>query len=651
MVRPIKRRHFGVFAVLAAMALMLTLPSLASAAPANDNFANAQTISGQSVSVNGTTAGATREVGEPDHYTSNPADAASWLGDHSVWYRWTAPETKRVTIDTCTANIDSILAVYTGSSLENLSRVADNNNDYCGPGWGSKVTFQAAAGTTYQIAVSDAGGATQNTFALNVQPFVPLANDNFADAQTISGAFASVEGTNIGATTETGETGSSFVGSGSVWYRWTAPETGHWRVDTCASGTADFDSVLSVHTGSVVDSLTDVASNDNGCSGASSNVYGSKLNFNGTAGTTYYIRVASDPTGLAPRQGNFTLNLESFVPVANDDFAKAEAISGALASVEGTNIDATTETGEPAPFYSSSSVWYSWTAPATGGVKLDTCASDFDTVLSVHTGSTLGSLTRVTENDDGCWDVGPNGYGSKLSFNGTAGTTYYIRVAGYFGSEGTFTLDLVLSDGVPPDTSITDGPTGLTADDTPTFTFGGSDNKTASANLLYSYRVDNGGWSAYSNQSSATLPSLSDGDHTFYVKAKDEAGNEDADPATRSFTVETRSPKVERWSPTGTKASRLGNITATFSEPMKLTTITTSNIKVAAGTKTVPVAVTLSADAKTATIDPSQALLANKKCTVTITTAVQDLHGKALDQDSSRAGNQSMVWSFNTGSS
>jgi hypothetical protein len=35
---------------------------------------------------------------------------------------------------------------------------------------------------------------------------------------------------------------------------------------------------------------------------------------------------------------------------------------------------------------------------------------------------------------------------------------------------------------------------------------------------------------------------LSDGPHTLYVKAKDEAGNEDASPAERSFTVDTASP-------------------------------------------------------------------------------------------------------------
>jgi hypothetical protein len=136
--------------------------------PPNDDFADAQIVNGDSASAQDTTSGATRESGEPDHSTSNPADADWWLGDHTVWYRWTAPVTGKVTIDTCAANIDSILAVYIGYSLENLSRVDDNNNDFCGGGWGSKVTFDVTADTTYQIAVGDAGGLRENTFTLNL---------------------------------------------------------------------------------------------------------------------------------------------------------------------------------------------------------------------------------------------------------------------------------------------------------------------------------------------------------------------------------------------------------------------------------------------------------------------------------------------------
>lgn len=133
--------------------------------PNNDAFANTQTISGSNASFYGTTDEATRQIGEPDHYTSGTDSA--WIGDHSVWYSWKAPASGSTTIDTCQANIDSILAVYTGSQLSSLSRVADNNNG-CSSGWGSKVVFNAAAGTTYRIVVADAGGARESTFSLGL---------------------------------------------------------------------------------------------------------------------------------------------------------------------------------------------------------------------------------------------------------------------------------------------------------------------------------------------------------------------------------------------------------------------------------------------------------------------------------------------------
>jgi hypothetical protein len=141
--------------------------------PQNDNFANARALSGNSATSNGTTLAATRETGEPDHYVTNPPDSDLWVGDHSVWYRWTAPFTGKVELNTCTSNIDGLLAVYTGSSLGTLSRIDDDNNSCPNnpdgtTNWGSKLIFNATNGTTYRIAVGDAGGLRENTFTLRL---------------------------------------------------------------------------------------------------------------------------------------------------------------------------------------------------------------------------------------------------------------------------------------------------------------------------------------------------------------------------------------------------------------------------------------------------------------------------------------------------
>jgi hypothetical protein len=138
----------------------------------NDHISGAQTLTGSSASVAGTTLRATRQFNEPDHCVTatGPAqDCGTWTGLHSVWYRWTAPRSGQAVIDTCEASIDSILAVYTGGgSFSSLTRVVDDNNA-CLPGsFGSRVSFEAVQGTTYRIAVGDAGGAQESDFTLKL---------------------------------------------------------------------------------------------------------------------------------------------------------------------------------------------------------------------------------------------------------------------------------------------------------------------------------------------------------------------------------------------------------------------------------------------------------------------------------------------------
>ena len=74
--------------------------------------------------------------------------------------------------------------------------------------------------------------------------------------------------------------------------------------------------------------------------------------------------------------------------VTNNNFASATAISGSSATATGTNVGATKETGEPAHAGNAGghSVWWTWTAPTTGTVTLDTLGSSFDTLLAVYTG-------------------------------------------------------------------------------------------------------------------------------------------------------------------------------------------------------------------------------------------------------------------------
>jgi hypothetical protein len=134
---------------------------------------------------------------------------------------------------------------------------------------------------------------------------------------------------------------------------------------------------------------------------------------------------------------------EALAAPANDDFADGQMISGQTASVDGTNVWATRESGDPPSVsYRSTShtVWYRWTAPFSGPAWVDTCTSDYDTLLGVFAGSTLGSLTELAGSDDEC------GYrASRVRFNATKNTTYHILVDGYSGDHGTFSLRVDLA--------------------------------------------------------------------------------------------------------------------------------------------------------------------------------------------------------------
>lgn len=102
---------------------------------------------------------------------------------------------------------------------------------------------------------------------------------------------------------------------------------------------------------------------------------------------------------------------------------------------------------------------------------------------------------------------------------------------------GWLTVPEQIPDTVPPTVTILDGPVegSLIADDTPTFEFEASE-----ADSTFEYRVDGGAWT--STTSPRTLIALGDGEHTFEVRATDEAGNVSLTPDSRTFTVDTTGP-------------------------------------------------------------------------------------------------------------
>jgi subtilisin len=284
----------------------INIAEAAGVKPLNDAFSYTQWLPESGGSLKGINGAATRESGEPDHL---PTDGS--LGEKTVWYGWRAPASGQVTMNTCNSSFDTALVAYTGSTVGSLNRVASDDNG-CGifGNFGSKVTFNAVAGTDYRIAVAGVSGDArgEGTFTLDVH-YVPPSNDYFANARVISGSRVAVSGTTLTATREAGEPdhytthlpdSDFWRGENSVWYSWTASFSGPVEMNTCQADALD--RVLAVYTGSDLSSQSRVADDRYSCPDGA----GSKVTFNATNGTTYRIAVAD----TFPSTGNpFTLRV------------------------------------------------------------------------------------------------------------------------------------------------------------------------------------------------------------------------------------------------------------------------------------------------------------------------------------------------------
>lgn len=146
------------------------------------------------------------------------------------------------------------------------------------------TVFKKQDGTWWGMG-ENGGGALGDGSTVNrptpVQVRLPSSNDMFANATVLTGATGQILGTLVGATREAGDpTLSGLNFGGSVWYRWTAPQTGAvtFRLsdDVAFSG-----SFIGTFIGSTLETLTRT----------SGNTVSGFTTINVTAGTTYTIMV------------------------------------------------------------------------------------------------------------------------------------------------------------------------------------------------------------------------------------------------------------------------------------------------------------------------------------------------------------------------
>jgi hypothetical protein len=404
---------------------------------------------------------------------------------------------------------------------------------------GSTIEFEVT-GTNDVGTVTKDSDATPVVTEPCVAPTGGPENDNFADAASITGPAGSADGTTVGATKECGEPNHGGDSGGhSVWYQWTAATDGHESFHV----SGNFFVVEGAYTGDSVTTLVEVA-------GDSEDAQSAQVSFGAVAGTTY--RIAVD--GEGGDSGTFTLTWNG--PPANDNFSSATTIVGTNGSVDGTNVGATGERHEPNISSSPlASVWYSWTAPNTGTYVFDLCGANFDTTLGVYTGASVGSLTTVAENDDAPDGLCPL-YQSLVTFDASAGTTYFMAVDGYQNGTGPFPLKWSeqSTSGTPPTVTLTSpSPDSTVTVATPVFTgsagIDAGDASTVEVDVSAGSHVTNPPLEALSTDvdpatGDFTVPAPSLADGTYAVQATQQSA---AGPGTSDvtfFTVDTQGPDI-----------------------------------------------------------------------------------------------------------
>ena len=149
-----------------------------------------------------------------------------------------------------------------------------------------------------------AAAQTVDETTSNVAPAAPPPNDNFNSPQVLSNIAGIITANNIDATKEPGEPNhAGDLGGHSVWYQWTQPPTVPLGISfSSRNAGTNFDTLIAVYTGTQVNSLTQIAANDD--YGSTPTVYTSTLYFPTVPGTTYMIAV----DGFAAASGTFTIS-------------------------------------------------------------------------------------------------------------------------------------------------------------------------------------------------------------------------------------------------------------------------------------------------------------------------------------------------------
>lgn len=260
--------------------------------------------------------------------------------------------------------------------------------------------------------------------------------------------------------------------------------------------------------------------------------------------TTYTASVRGGTGGVRDRAGNMLATSKVW------SFTTQDTVAPTVTSVS------------PAPYATGVNAYANVTAVFSEPMAPASISTSTFTLLKA--GAT--SLVLATVTYDAMTRRATLNPGSKLASKSTytatvrAGSTGVRDLAGNplaANKSWRFTT----ADTVAPNTTISSGPSGAVSSTSATFGFAASEDGST-----FACSLDGAAYTACSSPRSLT--GLANGTHTFRVRATDPAGNTDATPATRTWTVDTLPPNTSITAgPSGWSTSAAASFSFAATEP------------------------------------------------------------------------------------
>ncbi|HEX3720236.1 MAG TPA: immunoglobulin domain-containing protein [Verrucomicrobiae bacterium] len=367
----------------------------------------------------GSNVGDTNQTGEPYIVPGDP-------GGSTVWYSWTptkgllgllSPNTGVATFTSLGSDFDTILGVYTGSVPNKLVAVPSAINDDDTAGYlCSRISFNYTIGTTYLIAVDGYFGAQGNV----------VLNWNLDPGDSLPSTVATPP--------PIATTGTTSIQLSSPWPGQKCDWLYNGVVVATKASTFTVTNVADATVGAYVARFT-----TSGGEVAYARPIQVQVNTlqDGTTATNSIAWNKFRESATAPYITRAQSKLKMDGGGDSRGYSVCQVFSTAGNSDEpGEPIVCNQDAGSPG--------WYSYVAPATGSLVINTAGSGFNTVLGVYVGpgNSFSTLTNIG-----------GGYTTNRTLNGQpvvyipnvpAGQTNYIVVEGENGVGGTVHLNINL---------------------------------------------------------------------------------------------------------------------------------------------------------------------------------------------------------------